>query len=73
MIKSHSGEFESLFTERPVSITGEALKSLLFIEWSELGSNARIKEDATIYCWELFVKNVEGDCRTIVNLSNLSL
>ena len=30
------------------------------IEWSPKGSNNRIKEDETIYCWENFLKKIEG-------------
>ena len=60
-IKRHPAEFESLFTRRPVALTSDVFKSLLFIEWSETGSNRRSQEDATIYCWELFLQSVEGD------------
>ena len=36
------------------------MKDLIQVEWSEEGSNRRNDEDATIYCWEISLKNVEG-------------
>ena len=35
--------------------------NLLEIEWSPVGSNKKIQEDDTIYCWEVFLQDVEGN------------
>lgn len=60
-IKQYPRKFEVLFTFTPCQITCAQLKELVQILWSEVGSNKRNNEDATIYCWELFLKNVEGN------------
>lgn len=67
-IKTHPAEFESLFTRRPVALTSAVFQSLLFIEWSEIGSNRRSQEDATIYCWELFLQSVEGNMEKFIKV-----
>ena len=60
-ITANARAFEPLFTECTVPLTSKVLKDLMIIEWSEPGNNRRAKEDATVYCWELFLQQVEGN------------
>ncbi len=64
-------EFQPLFTEVPVALSRATFKSLYRIEWSPEGSNRKSKEDETIYCWELYLKKIEGT--VFVQLSCLSM
>ena len=61
-IKKHPKLFEKLFTftSKHHLVTCATMKDLIQVEWSEEGSNRRNDEDATIYCWEISLKNVEG-------------
>lgn len=72
-IKQHPKKFEILFTSKPCHLTRAAMKDLLQIEWSEEGCNRRNSEDATIYCWEIFLKNVEGTCTYVTKLVLFSI
>ena len=49
-----------MFTCTPVQLNSVTLQELIEIEWSESGSNKRSGEDATVYSWEMFLKNVQG-------------
>ena len=44
----------------------QGLFSLYTIEWSPYGSNKTSKEEETIYCWELYLKHIEGVCNEIL-------
>lgn len=59
-IKTHPQQFEILFTATLLPISRTVMKDLTHIEWSEQGSNQKNKEDETIYCWEIFLRDVEG-------------
>ncbi|KAK3725848.1 hypothetical protein QZH41_020584 [Actinostola sp. cb2023] len=59
LIQLNAEEFYSLFTFVPTEMSRSAFKSLCKIDWSPVGSNKRQREDATIYCWELFLKQIE--------------
>lgn len=61
-VQLYPKEFQSLFTVVPVALSRTTFKLLYTIEWSPEGSNRKSKEEETIYCWELYLKKIEGIC-----------
>lgn len=73
-IKRHPKQFEILFTSTVSPISCDLLKELTEIEWSEQGSNHKNKEDETIYCWEVFLKDVQdGNVNSNINNTNVQM
>ena len=53
-------QFQPLFIMVPAVLSRAIFKSLYEIEWSPEGSNKKSREDDTLYCWELYLKKIEG-------------
>ena len=53
--------FLQVFAYSSMALTLLQLKGLYHIRWSEEGSNDRVEEEDTIYCWEHFLKQVISD------------
>ena len=56
---SNQAIFEQLLCDWHVKLTTQTFKNLYKVAYSELGSNSRIKEDSTIYCFEVFLQDLD--------------
>ena len=59
VVLSNQAIFEQLLCDCHVKLTTQRFKDLYQIAYSEVGSNSRIKEDSTIYCFEVFLQDLE--------------
>ena len=65
------GVFAAILGNKSEKLTSSAFKGLYKVCFSEEGSNKKAKEDQTIYCFELFLKDLEEDCIDGLQLEDL--
>ena len=59
MVKKHPSLFLTFLSAKVESIKLCQFKMLCNFSWSPEGSNARTREDSTVYCWEIFLQDAE--------------
>lgn len=57
-IRANPKAFVPVFCDKSAPLTIQTMKSLYVIKWSEEGSNQRVAEESTIFCWEQFLLQV---------------
>lgn len=59
IVKENQSVFDAILSSKHDKLTLGAFSSLHELDRSEKGSNNRSREDSTIYCFELFLKDLE--------------
>ena len=59
-VKANPMTWLPLFCQKADPLTRQTFMDLCNIRWSEVGSNNRSQEEDTIYCWEVFLQEVNG-------------
>ena len=59
IVKENQSVFDAILSSKHDKLTLGAFSSLYELDRSEKGSNNRSREDSTIYCFELFLKDLE--------------
>lgn len=64
MIKEHPNEWKYIFccdSKDQKKLTKNVFQDLYEINWSVAGSNDRAREEDTIYSWEVFLQDIDGN------------
>ena len=61
LMHSHPSLFRPLFLAAgKAGLSAESLLKLFIIDWSPVGSNSRELEEAVIFGWAEYVRNIQG-------------
>ena len=58
-ISDHPLKWKVILSHKSSQLEGETFLGLVEIDWSSVRSNKRFQEHATIYCWQVFLQDVE--------------
>ena len=71
MVMANQSVFDAILSSSHEKLTLSAFTSLYWLKRSEVGSNDRSREDSTVYCFGLFLKDLEEDEADDLTLKDL--
>ena len=71
IVQSNKAVFDAILSNKHDKLTASTFMSLYELDHSEQGSNRRDQENSTIYCFELFLKDLEEGEVNMLTLEDL--
>ena len=62
IMKANANTCIALLCHKPTPLSKYSFIALFETKWSEEGTNNKSEEQDTIYSWETFIQDIEGNC-----------
>ncbi|XP_076080247.1 G2/M phase-specific E3 ubiquitin-protein ligase-like [Mytilus galloprovincialis] len=59
IVKQNPKTWKGKFSAMPQNMNKRMFQSLYDIKWSVIGSNRRAEKEDSIYCWEIFLQDID--------------
>ena len=66
IMKANAKTCIALLCHKPTPLSKYTFMALFETKWSEEGTNSRSEEQDTIYSWEIFIQDIEGNCNASI-------
>jgi len=77
IMKANANTCLPLLSKKMAPLKKQEFMDLFETKWSDQGSNRRNLEEETIYSWEIFLQDIEGECIKVyyclIDKTNLGL